>query len=129
MVSIEVSPSVVVEWSTSVVRLRCVTLEGNPPQLALTKWYVNGQLVDTTYESQADGTADQLVLTNVSRTQAGNYSCQGYNGAANASRLSAAKPLVVHCMTNKLINSMTISALALPSPPLPPPSGPLSHQY
>ncbi|CAG2112585.1 unnamed protein product, partial [Medioppia subpectinata] len=34
-------------------------------------------------------------MWNVTRAQAGNYSCQGYNGAANASRVSPARPLLV----------------------------------
>lgn len=54
---------------------------------------MNGQHIETTYEEAAA----ELMLANVTRTQAGNYSCQGLNGASRASEISPAKELLVQC--------------------------------
>jgi len=40
---------------------------------------------------------DILAITNVSRYHAGNYSCLGFNGAANSSQLSPSKSIEVKC--------------------------------
>ncbi len=100
VVSIELDPSTVVESSSSIVRLECVTLDGNPSQLAMVQWFMNEKHIQTTYGDGPDGqSADLLIMSNVTRTQAGNYSCQGFNGAANGSQVSTAKELFVQCMS------------------------------
>jgi hypothetical protein len=101
-VSIELEPSTVIESSSAIVRLECVTLDGNPSQLTMVQWFMNEQHIETTYGSSdgPDGQqADLLIMANVTRTQAGNYSCQGFNGAANASQISNSKELFVQCMS------------------------------
>lgn len=40
---------------------------------------------------------DTIAISNVTRWNAGNYSCLGYNGAANSSKLSPARPIYVKC--------------------------------
>lgn len=110
VVAIEIVPSVVIETSNSIVLLRCLALDGNPQLLSAVHWYMNGQLIETSGEEAVH----ELMLANVTRNQAGSYSCQGLNNAGRASEISMSKELSVQC------NSVThISALLISRSPLP----------
>lgn len=152
--------------SRNILRLRCVTILGNPSQLTSVHWHRNGQhfltttslkqlkqqqqvlqqsatsgstggsvsvqtgrhfyrmgsgkhytLVDESMpvgpfngalfrESEGEASSpfvsylehsDVIAIANITRHNAGNYSCLGFNGAANSSQLSIAKPIYVKC--------------------------------
>ncbi|RWS14947.1 hemicentin-1-like isoform X2 [Dinothrombium tinctorium] len=93
LVVIELSASVVIETYRTLVTLRCLVIHGNPKTLTQVQWFMNDQLIDTTVGDNAS----ELQLRNVSRSHAGNYSCQGWNGSNKPSRRSAPQQLQVQC--------------------------------
>lgn len=97
VVQLEIEPKIAMESPESIVKLKCLVIEGNPKHLVMVQWFVNGQLIETTFFKDGISQADQLILTNVTRFHAGNYSCRGFNGAKNASEISPAKQLNVLC--------------------------------
>ena len=89
-VQITLAPAMVIETSRPSVTFTCNVLDGNPRTLNRVTWFRNGVYFETT-------AASQLVLENASRTDAGNYSCQGYNGGARPSLVSVGRELSVQC--------------------------------
>ena len=57
---------------------------------------LNNQSITEPFVRYSD-TPDLLTVSNVSRIHAGNYSCLGFNGAANSSQLSPVKFISVKC--------------------------------
>ena len=166
------SQTVIESNPSSLIALRCTTIQGNPSQLTQVQWYHNGhhfmttlsvrqlnQLngvgvingisngpnfyrvgmgkhftlidestntneqvgpIDGTLLAFNDSTLSQapyvqyldspnlLTISNVSRIHAGNYSCLGFNGAANSSTSSLAKTIFVKCKFIYLISHYSI---------------------
>ncbi|RWS29348.1 hemicentin-1-like protein [Leptotrombidium deliense] len=88
-VVIELSASVVIETYRTLVTLKCVVIHGNPKKLTKVEWFMNDQLIDATIGDDAS----ELQLSNVTRSNAGNYSCRASNGSNKPSERSTPKEL------------------------------------
>ncbi|XP_022251878.1 titin-like [Limulus polyphemus] len=73
-VSLNLKSPIAIEGTNSSVWFTCDTLDGNPKNLTQVKWYKDEELIK-------ESTSNKLILTSIKRHFAGNYSCQGINGA------------------------------------------------
>ncbi|XP_076325692.1 hemicentin-2-like isoform X2 [Tachypleus tridentatus] len=87
-VSLNLQSPIAVEGTNSSVLLTCDTLDGNPKNLTRVKWYKDEELLE-------ESTSSKLILTSIKRHFAGNYSCQGNNGA-DWSPISSPEVLTVY---------------------------------
>ena len=95
-VAMVISPDTVTERDATTsgeVSVRCDLVDGHPPSLNMVSWYRDAVLL--TSEPWTDNQTS-ITLTNLTREDIGDYSCQGHN-IAGAGPISSSAFLDVQC--------------------------------